>query len=344
MKRFILSIALLALTMCSVWAQSLLVGDADQNGELSVADVTKTVNMVLGKEAQTTIDLAALAYKVDNSALAGTWYLGDDFEVFNADGTTSYAGASTYEFRPLQGSLMLYDDGGALLKTFTVLKISEDGLVLREDGGSIVDFSSRALHEYVDLGLPSGTLWATCNIGATNPEDYGDYYAWGETETKSNYEWTNYKWCDGSETALNKYCTDSSSGTVDNLTELDLEDDAAYVKWGGKWRMPTYEQFAELVDRSNTTATFIKQNGVYGRKVTSKLNGNSIFLPAAGYRERTSVYNTPTYGHYWARNLCTSSSIFGFGLYLDHLNNEASFSMDYYNRYEGMSIRPVRTP
>ena len=87
--------------------------------------------------------------------------------------------------------------------------------------------------EYVDLGLPSGTMWATCNIGANYPEDYGDYYAWGETETKSNYDWSTYKWCKGSEDTLTKYCTDNDYGTVDNKTVLDPEDDAAHVKWGG---------------------------------------------------------------------------------------------------------------
>ena len=88
-------------------------------------------------------------------------------------------------------------------------------------------------HEYVDLGLPSGTKWATCNVGASSPEDYGEYYAWGETETKSTYDWRTYKWCKGSNDTMTKYCTSSSSGTVDNKTVLDPEDDVAHVKWGG---------------------------------------------------------------------------------------------------------------
>ena len=100
--------------------------------------------------------------------------------------------------------------------------------------------------EYVDLGLPSGTLWATRNVGATYPDDYGDYFAWGETEPKNNYDWNSYKWCNGSYTTLTKYCLNINYGVHDGLTELKLEDDAAYVNWGSSWRMPTHEQQQEL--------------------------------------------------------------------------------------------------
>ena len=93
--------------------------------------------------------------------------------------------------------------------------------------------SSDAGHEYVDLGFPSGLKWATCNVGANNPWEYGGYYAWGETEEKSNYDWSTYKWCNGSKDTMTKYCTDSSYGTVDNKTVLEPEDDVAHVKWGG---------------------------------------------------------------------------------------------------------------
>ena len=94
-------------------------------------------------------------------------------------------------------------------------------------------------HEWVDLGLTSGTLWATCNVGATAPEDYGDYFAWGETEPKEDYSWSTYKWCNGSYKTQTKYCTNSKYGTVDDKTELEPEDDAAFVNWGSTWRMPT---------------------------------------------------------------------------------------------------------
>lgn len=121
-------------------------------------------------------------------------------------------------------------------------------------------------HEYVDLGLPSGTLWATCNVGAKSPEDYGDYFAWGETEGyfsgKTNFNLQNYKWA------------------ANNKLTLDPEDDVAHVRWGGNWRMPTVSEQRELL--ANCTFTWTTMNGVYGCKVTGK-NGNSIFLPAGGY-------------------------------------------------------------
>ena len=139
-------------------------------------------------------------------------------------------------------------------------------------------------YEYVDLGL--SVKWATMNVGATTPEEFGDYFAWGETEPKIWYDWSVYKW--GTSTKLTKYCTDSSFGTVDNKTTLDPEDDVAHVKWGGEWRMPTYDEWDELWD-GKCTYTNTTQNGVKGFKLTSKVTGNSIFLPAAGYYENNSL-------------------------------------------------------
>lgn len=123
-------------------------------------------------------------------------------------------------------------------------------------------------HEYVDLGLSSGTLWATCNVGATKPEDVGDYFAWGETRPKEEYNWETYKWCKGRYDTQTKYCTDSDHGTVDNKSILELSDDAANVNWGGDWRMPTKEELDEL--HTECTWTWTTQNGVKGCKITSK--------------------------------------------------------------------------
>ena len=197
-------------------------------------------------------------------------------------------------------------------------------------------------HEYVDLGLPSGTLWATCNIGADSPEDYGDYFAWGETEGynsgKTNFAWSTYKYCNGSLNTLTKYCTSSSYGTVDNKTELELEDDAAYVNWGANWRMPSLAQFEELINSSYTTTSWTAQKGVYGRKITSKSNGNSIFLPAAGYRNDTSLYDAGSFGLYWSRSLSTSRPYYAYNLYFG--SGYVSWNND--GRYYGLSVRPVR--
>src|SRR5574344_977173 len=137
--------------------------------------------------------------------------------------------------------------------------------------------------QYVDLGLPSGLKWAKCNIGATSEADYGSYFQWGDIEDKSNSDcsWESYKYCNDSNTTLTKYCTDSSYGTVDNKTTLDTEDDAATQIMGGDWRMPTMDDFIELLD--NTTNEWTQVNGVDGYKFTGS-NGNSIFIPASGRR------------------------------------------------------------
>jgi len=192
-------------------------------------------------------------------------------------------------------------------------------------------------HDYVDLGLPSGTLWATCNVGATTPEDYGDYFAWGETTTKSTYNWSTYKYCNGSNTTMTKYCTSSSCGTVDNMTELDLSDDAAYVNWGGNWRMPSFAQFEELINSRYTTYEFTTQNRYFGIKITSKTNGNCIFLPAAGQRYDSQCGNAGLGGYYWSRTLYTDSAGSANGLqYYGGINLFGGY------RYVGRSVRPVR--
>jgi hypothetical protein len=192
-------------------------------------------------------------------------------------------------------------------------------------------------HEWVDLGLPSGTLWATCNVGAEFPEDYGDYFAWGETTTKSTYDWETYKWCKGSYNTQTKYCKSSSYGTVDNKTTLDLSDDAAYVNWGSSWRMPTEAEQDELRNINYTTWTWTTQNGLKGYKVTSKKNGNSIFLPAAGCRKGYGLTDAGYSGKYWSSSLNTNSLDLAY--YLGFNSGSVYWNSDY--RYYGQSVRPV---
>ena len=197
----------------------------------------------------------------------------------------------------------------------------------------------------IDLGLPSGTKWACCNVdddtSKQTPTNYGGYYAWGETIPKDKYNWSTYKWCKGSSNTMTKYCTDSSYGYesfTDNKTELELEDDAATVNWGSGWRMPTNEQFGELINSEYTMTEWTTMNGVNGMKITSKSNGNSIFLPAAGYRYRTSLDSAGSYGSYWSRSLRASGS--GSARYLYIFLGSYNTNSDY--RYGGRSVRPVR--
>jgi len=141
--------------------------------------------------------------------------------------------------------------------------------------------------EAVDLELPSGTLWAAFNVGATKPEEYGLYFAWGETQgygaKESHYfGWNSYKWCNGSGKSLTKYNSKAEYGMVDNKTTLDLEDDAAHANWGGQWHMPTNEQINEL--KSNCYSEWTTQKGVEGMLYTSKKNGKTVFFPGAGIR------------------------------------------------------------
>ncbi|MCM1092705.1 MAG: hypothetical protein NC421_02005 [Lachnospiraceae bacterium] len=159
-----------------------------------------------------------------------------------------------------------------------------------ENTGKIEFFNAREIkdngHEYVDLGLDCGLGWATMNVGASNVEESGEYYAYGETQPKKHYDWDNYKWCNGSEITINKY-----GAGVDGILELYPEDDVVKTEWGGDWRMPTWNELSELKEKCVVTS--IKQNGVSGYQVKGP-NGNTIFIPAAGKFDRTCT-NLPRY-------------------------------------------------
>ena len=172
------------------------------------------------------------------------------------------------------------------------------------------------------------------NIGASAPEDYGDYFAWGETEPKVIYNWSTYTWCKGSSSTLTKYNTSSSHGTVDSKTVLELEDDAARANWGGDWRMPTMEEMTELIE--NCTWEWTTQNKVVGYKVTGP-NGHSVFLPAAGYRWNDRRYGTGSSGRYWSSSLDPDYD--SNACRLDFASGSTSWSHDY--RYDGLSVRAV---
>lgn len=188
--------------------------------------------------------------------------------------------------------------------------------------------------EYVDLGLPSGTLWATCNVGAYSPEEYGDYFAWGETDTKSYYSWGTYFDTDTDYGgAFNKYDYDSGG-----LVELQPEDDAATVFWGSNWQMPSLEQIKELCDSRYTTATWTKHNYKNGCKITSKSNGNSIFLPAAGEYYKDELQSAGISCRYWSRSLYASKAAHFLYIFDSKYGPQTN---GLYRKY-GLSVRPVR--
>lgn len=197
-------------------------------------------------------------------------------------------------------------------------------------------------HTWVDLGLPSGLKWATCNVGATSPEEFGDYFAWGETVPKSEYSWESYEFFAGFKQysnieMFNKYNTNSKHGLVDNKTTLELSDDAAHVNWGGKWRMPTKAEQDEL--RNNCDWTQISFNGVKGYDVKGP-NGNRIFLPAASYRSGTSVGKVGYEGNYWSSSLYEGNPNNAYYLYFTFYVL-CYYYDDHYYRYYGRTVRAV---
>ena len=206
--------------------------------------------------------------------------------------------------------------------------------------GRVVGFTTEKENKfYVDLGLPSGTLWATCNVGATTPEGYGDYFAWGETEPKTYYSWSTYKYCNGDYDQLIKYCNHPDygyNGFTDNLTTLLPEDDAATVNLGNDWRMPTIEELWEL---ESCMHQITERNGVKGCLFTAN-NGSSLFLPFAGCRDSGTLNDTSIYGIYW------SSSVRA-GHYRPHrayfyVSPEDQTPDPKGYRYLGYSVRAVR--
>ncbi|MBR5030703.1 MAG: hypothetical protein IKX63_06335 [Muribaculaceae bacterium] len=221
-------------------------------------------------------------------------------------------------------------------------------------------------HVYVDLGLPSGTLWATCNVGANSPEEYGDYFAWGETEPKEKYDPVNYKWGNGIE-VVTKYVNNYSAtcrggqhinnryeGYVDNKLELDPEDDAAYVNWGPQWRMPSKAQQDELVEMCTWIWTLV--NSVEGYLVTGP-NGHAIFFPAAGMKlgdmtVDTGLHTMHPFGYYSSRTLssqepfCIHIICFKEAAVIEsgtHYVRERGVNViNNGTRYEGYTVRAVR--
>lgn len=307
------------------------------NKPLTLETTNKTLKV--GNECQVNILFGSLDYEITTS---------DESIVTVAIGTKSDGGGGRYDNWQ---STYKYVNLKALATGTATIKVTDKER--GEEATLIITVSAEggiATPEAVDLGLPSGLKWASFNLGATKPEEFGDYYAWGETEPyyssqdpltwkegKTGYNWASYKWCMGSKNTMTKYCSNSKygyNGFTDTKTVLELEDDAAHVNLGSGWRMPTDAEWTEL--RNNCMWTWTTQNGVYGWLVTAS-NGNSIFLPAAGLRLGTKRYRVGSYTYYWSSSLdagdpnCGQSVYFGGG--------DVGGYDDF--RYYGRSVRPV---
>ncbi|MCQ2311269.1 MAG: hypothetical protein MJZ64_05925 [Paludibacteraceae bacterium] len=296
---------------------------------VSATDVTTNSALLTGQLGVEITDYESIGFGMlisikesDVSSYEGKTLVGDKLvgQTFSI-AANGLSAETTYYYRAyLVLNNMQYEYGA--VKSFKTEKSSGGGGI----GGN---------HQYVDLGLPSGIKWATCNVGASKSEECGDYFAWGETSPKTTYDWSTYKWCYGNFYTMIKYCTSSSDGTVDNKTVLNLADDAAHVNWGGNWRMPTKAEQDEL--RKNCTWTWTTQNGIKGYHVKGK-NGNSIFLPASGSFKNSSLDNVGSYGGYWSSSLDEDYSYYADCLYI-HMLEIVDWS--YYNRCYGQSVRPV---
>ena len=231
--------------------------------------------------------------------------------------------------------------------TCTITCCAADG------GGAIAQCQVTVSDEnmYVDLGLPSGTLWAKWNVGAHSLEEYGDYFAWGETKPKSDYRWETYKYCEGTDITLTKYNWDSELGYhpngsevgyTDDLSELLPEDDAATANWGEDWQMPSIEQIAELGNGRYTSSEVAMEGGNIGIRIISNSNGNSIFLPAAGTFINTDINEKGRSLAIWTRSLSEGNTQCGYELGVTIVGEDfgGAWGGDY--RYYGFSVRPVR--
>ena len=255
----------------------------------------------------------------------------------------------TVKFDNTSIALATYDSGTGAI-TINGLATGTTNMTVYASSGVRATCEVKVVNEpeAVDLGLPSGTKWATFNVGANKPEDGGDYFAWGETEPKYNYDWSTYKLCKGYNDVITDYCpSDKSSywggaGSPDNKTVLDADDDAASANWGGSWRMPTYDDWVEL--RENCTWEWTdnyNETGMPGIKVSSNMPGyesKSIFLPAAGARSNTDVRDFSSDGRYWSSSLYTDSPDYAWYAYFnsDHVGRTNG------ERYDGFPVRPVQ--
>lgn len=291
-------------------------GEFITNGYIDLSSQTPAIQASSQEDKSNTVSIAVENLSVTAEAAATVYFMMApiNLEGKTIDVTVAMDGDDTKTYQTTGKN---YIAG----KAYAIALTSDDEVV-----------SVQTSYTMVDLGLPSGTLWADRNVGADSPEAYGDYFAWGETVIKDYYNWSTYKWCQGSGETLTKYCTNSRYGTIDSKAVLDLEDDAAYVNMGKEWRMPTENELNELY--SECTWLWTTQNGINGYKVTG-FNGHAIFLPAAGHRFGYNTLNEAgSCCSYWSSSVYENYPFGAWGL------DNYSVGHDF-NRCSGLAVRAV---
>ncbi len=319
MKRIYLVMAFIAMIMLS----------CVQETEKAIVE-TKEVTDVTSNSARVVCNVSDDGAEVSSRGVC--WDKSDNLAIETASSMGAGSGIGNYEceISGLESGTTYYVRAYATNSAGISYGEQKEFTTLDVDGGNEDNYDSGEIagHEFVDLGLPSGLKWATCNVGASSPEDYGDYFAWGETSPKAEYTEENSVTYGLSISEL------QTQGYIDNEGNLTSSYDAATVNWGGSWRMPTREQMLELVEHCEWEWTQV--NGVDGAKVTGP-NGNSIFLPAAGDRYGSSLYYAGEYGFCWNSTPDESNSNSAYGLYF----NSSYQGVTWYNRLLGQSVRPV---
>ena len=325
------------------------VATVDANGKVTAkgygkATITVTANGGNGVQATCEVEVKQYVTSITLDKTSLSLVIGAEATLSVTSILPDNANDKTYSWSSSDSAIASVDNSGKVTAkakgNATIKATANDG------GGVFTSCSVIVFAEKVDMGIKTSdgkTLyWSTrnlCESGFVNsPEDYGDYYAWGETEPKENYSWSTYKWGNGSFGALKKYNTMSYYGTVDNKTVLEPEDDVASVKLGGKWRMPTDAEWTEL--RTKCTWIWVTNyngSGINGRLVTAT-NGNSIFLPAAGYRYGTDLGDTGSLGYYRSSSLYTDAPLNAWSVYFSSV-----YVRGLANNYRcvGYPVRPV---
>ena len=326
MKRLlsILVVFLISTTIYAQGTQNYLLGDVNRDGRVTVADAMMVVNIIMNGYTPFSVSPTAVFIPADGTATIDIEGGYNEYEVTSSN--TNVVKAT------LNGStitLTAVASGEAKVTVKDVLTMRLLEIPVKVETPSYLACPDGNHPHLIDLDLPSGTKWACCNVDTDHPENqsptnYGGYYAWGETETKTTYNWSTYTHCDGSSST----CKDLGS----DIAGTDY--DVVHVKWGGSWVMPSKEQLDEL--RNNCTYEWTTVDGVNGGKFTGT-NGGSIFLPAAGYRYDSDVYDAGSYGNYWSSTQYPSHAGCAYGL------NFGSGRTDWNGSHRSLSrsVRPV---